>query len=526
MGVSCWKKGLAGSLAALCLTGTAFAGSWQEKEVVPAEYKDIEYVANGELFWLEKPRERGITEYFHIREGLMTLPEGTMRGGDKDNSGIQVSGYAHDSYTENGSFSAIIVTGMANKARQGLILANGEEFFPMTPGKSFKVYDDGYVLIGERLYKDGVETGAAGILWRYYSLPDAWGAGGKNRYTLIDSKGELLADLPFLESIFESNSEIIIGRSNGKDKKKKAFRIWNMKLEEITPVGDEGFLSLVVLRKNVVKNGVSVREFEGIFARTKDGWSVYPYLGNASFGEPIKIDAREKEYFSSREVAPGYYRLGRPQGDGDFLLDINAKVVRRDANGVTSDGNRWTQQKWTSYAIPFPMIELGTDGLWYRTITNVRADAGHFIRLRDWEGEEITTLWESVYVGENYIVNRYNGMTRVVDMNGTQVKRFESPKEGYIPLVGKKEVPLQEEGQPRKFSVTEWKDWPGEGRYQPYYVREAWGILDLDTMADHVFSDPRFGRIVKVSDDGKRFWSYFETEKGKFKGIKEFSWVD
>jgi len=525
MGVSCWKKCLAVFLAVSCLTGTAFAGSWQEKEVVTAEYKDIEYVAKGELFWLEKPRERGISEYFHIREGLMTLPEGAMKGGTRDDEGIKVTDYAHDSYVGQQNYPLIITTGRANKALRGLVDVNGKEILPLTPGKDIVVYEDGFVRLDGALYKDGSPTGAKGVNRRYHAYPDAWDAGSKKEITLINSKGDVLAELPFVDSIFDSAPGIIIGKSNGKDKKRKAYRVWDMGLEEITPVED-GFEDLVVLRKTVTKEGTKTRELEGIFARTrKVGWHIYPYLGDAKFGEPIPVAAKENEYFSASEVAPGYYRLGRPQGDGDYLLDMNARLVNRDANGFAFGGKLYTQEKWTSGRIFIPILSI-SGGSWWFSAANVKTDGSHLVRLRDMNGQEITTLWESVYLGDNYIVNRYNGETKVVNAEGTVVKRYDSAKRGYIPLVGKKDIPEQEEGQPRQFGVTEWKDWPGGGRYQPFCEGGQWGILDLDTMREHVSPEPRFGQIVKVSDDGKQFWCYFETEKGKFKGIKQFDWVD
>lgn len=507
----------------MSLTFTAFAGHWEERIVVPAEYQNIEYVAQGELFWLQKPKEKGVKEYFHIKEGYKVLPSGVERGGTKESGGVSMSAYAHDGYIDQKPFGMIEVVAQADKNSSGLIRFDGEEVSALRKTKGIRIYTDGYQLMDGVVFKDGEETGAKGIARRYTPLKDAWWTADKKSNRIVNSKGERLGEFPFAEYVMYSAPELIIGKSNGMDKKKKAYRIWNLNLEEITPAS-EGFLDLLVLRKSVVKNEVSTQALEGVLGYTKEkGWAFYPYIGNASFGDPIAIEAKEKEYFSAVEVAPGYYRLGRPQGDGDFLLDLQAKKVRRDANGLAFEGKYLTQEKWTSGTFFVPFVG-GIGNTWFASIGSIQTDSSHLVRLRTLDGEEVTTLWEAVYQGKEAIVNRYNGETKVITADGLYAKHFRSAKEGYFPLVGKKDIPEQEEGRPQQFGITEWKDWPGGGRYQPYVERGVWSIFDLEALKDHITPQSHYGQIIKVSDDGTQFWSYFQ--EGKLKGIKQFKWVE
>lgn len=497
-----------------------FAGQWVEKEVVPATYQKIEYIAQGELFWLYKPKEKASAEYFHIEAGLNTLPEGLRKGKD---DGIAVARYAYDGYSKNVPF--VLIQASRGPA-QGLYDLKGNEVLPVDNYSSFKVYSDGFIQTSKGLYKDGKLLTNKVFSSRATTLPDAWIIGGKE-ITVASQNGEAIAKLPFLSELSLFGPDIIIGKSNGKDKKEKNYRVWNFQLEDITPKA-EGFLDLVILQKTASSEDSLSRELEGFLARTKDGWAIYPYLGNASFGSAIPVESKVKEFYFAKEAGQGYYRLGRPQGDGDFLLDIKNCIVKKDANGVLFSNNtiRYTQEKWTSGRFYVP-VAFGWGNYYsgmYYSLGSVQSDGSHLVRLRDENGEEITTLWESVYLGDHYAVNRYNGETKIIDYNGNTVRHYSSSKEGFIPLVGKKEIPEQEEGKPQQFGTTEWNDWPGKGRYQPYCENEIWGVLDLDTAYEYVSPEPRFGRIVKISDDGKHFWSYFE--EGKLRGIKQFDWKE
>lgn len=515
------KKGVFLAIIFFIFSSQTFAGQWVEKEVVPAEYQKMEYIVQGEIFWLYKPKEKNPTEYFHIEEGLNSLPEGLRKGKD---DGVVVANYAYDGYSNNSTF--VLIQASRGPA-QGLFDLKGNEVLPVDNYSDFKVYSDGFIQTSKGLYKNGKQVNKQTFSSRSRNLPDAWIVGGKE-ISVVNHEGEAIAKLPFLSELSLFGPDIIIGKSNGKDKKAKNYRVWNFQLEDITPQ-TEGFLDLVILRKTVADEELWRQELEGFLGRTKEGWALYPYLGDASFGSAIPIESKVKEFYFAEEVEPGYYRLGRPPGDGDFLLDIKNRVVRKDANGVVLSNNKvyYTQEKWTSGRFYMP-IAFGWGnfcyGGTYYSIGTVQSDGSHLVRLRDENGEEITTLWESVYLGKHYAVNRYNGETKVLDYNGNVAKRYSSAKEGFIPLVGKKEIPEQEEGKPQQFGTTEWIDWPGGGQYQPYCENGNWGVLDIDTAYEHVSPDSRFGRIIKVSNDGQHFWSYFE--KGKLKGIKQFDWVE
>ena len=513
-------------LATVFICGSASAGNWQEKVVVPAGYQEIEYVAAGELFWLKKPKEKNPVQYFHIYSGLKNLPEGLERGGTDINKGVVETNYAYDGYTKNSSFPLIQVAQTGKRSQQGLMDFSSNMVLPIGGYKYFYVYDDGYVNTGDELYKDGQLTMTMKDLRRHREIADGW-YGDKNQSTIYNHKNEVIAELPF---VYKDNNkeflyfgpEVILAKSNGKDGQPKGYRVWNMKLEDVTPI-KEGFKELIALKKTVTENGVETRKLEAILVRTEPGWSMYPYLGNDKFGEAITIAADEKEYYSSSEVAPGYYRLGRPQGDGDYLLDVKAGKVRKDANGLAYDGRRLTQEKWTSGRIFIPLV-MGGFSNFYASIFSVQTDGTHLVRLRDEKGEEIAIFWESVFLGNNYIVNRYGDETKIVDYNGTVVKRYENSKAGYLPMVGWRQTIEVEEGKPIEYNPIIWDNWPGEGRYQPYCQNGEWGILDIDTMKDLITSDARYGKIIRVSDDGKQFWSYFE--EGKMKGIKQFDWIE
>lgn len=516
------KKGLGCLLAAALICGSASAGSWQEKTMVPAEYEKIEYASNGKLFWLHQPKEKNPSRYFHTQEGFKALPDGLVRG---EGDGIRYDFYAYDGYENNDKSTLMIrVAEKDKKSRQGLVDLTGNVVVPTGDYKGFYLYRDGYTMLDDTLYKDGQQTTTMKGIWRRTAFPDAWSA-NNNSAILYNHKGEKIMDLPFVEKEWVSiTPDMIIGKSNGKDGKPKAYRAWNLKLEEITPT-TTGFKDILLLNTATPREGMTTNQIYGFFGRTEVGWSVYPYLGNGKFGEPIKIDAKEKEYSSCSEVAPGYYRLGRPQEDGDYLLDINGKTVRRDANGIDVKTGTLTQEKWRIDKFFMPFI-IGGSSFYFATGGMVTADGGHFVRLRKPDGKEFATLWDYVYLGNNYIVNRKDGQTRILTYTGEVVMNFATSEQGYLPLSGKEDtLPEEEDGKPGGFTDVDFSNWPGKGRYQPYYQNGDWGILDLETATDLVAPSFRYGKIVAVSDDGKQFWSYFD-QGSKLKGIKQFDWTE
>ena len=139
-------------LSSLCISGSVFAGSWQDKTVVPAEYEKIEYASNGDLFWLKKPKEKNPAQYFHIEDGMKELPAGTERG---EGDGIVYTSYAYNGYDKNTSKMMIQVAQKDKRSQQGLVDQSGNTVVPIGNYKSFTVYNDGYMIIGDTLYKDG-----------------------------------------------------------------------------------------------------------------------------------------------------------------------------------------------------------------------------------------------------------------------------------------------------------------------------------------------------------------------------------
>ena len=423
-----WKKSVVASLVFSCLAGTGLA-AWEEKAVVPVEYQKVEYQAEGEFFWLQKPGEKKPRSYYLLSGELKSLPDGVE---------------LRDKEVTYGSSS-------------------GEPLLQVSQG-------------------------------------------GKK--TLMSLREGRVAEGP-----------------GSKGLQKRA---------EVMLPGGVTFRSTLLLRRYVEENGEYVEKFEGVFGLTSSGWKVYPYLGEKNFGEPISIGTKENDYQNAVALQKGYYRLGRSHEDGDALLDLKNKLVRNDANGVAKDGTRFTQEKWVGSPIKMPgMIVMGggffgglVSGATYGVFSG-GSNSNHIIRLRDEKGGEITTFWEAISLGENYIGNRYKAETRIVDYDGNGVRSFSSAKEGYLPLLGKYDLPEQEEGKPRVFGKADWSNWPGEGRYQPYYRYGQWSVFDFTTGNELVDPEPRFGQIIKVSPDGNSFWSLIEEGKGKDRrfGVKRFDLV-
>ena len=70
-----WKKCVVASLILSCVAGTGLA-AWEEKAVVPVKFQKIEYQAEGEFFWLQKPGEKKPRSYYLLTGELKELPEG------------------------------------------------------------------------------------------------------------------------------------------------------------------------------------------------------------------------------------------------------------------------------------------------------------------------------------------------------------------------------------------------------------------------------------------------------------------
>ena len=509
-----WKKSLVASLVLSCLAGTGLA-AWEEKEILPVEYQKIEYKAEGKLFWLQKPGEKRPVSFYQLEKGLIQLPKAL----ELDSRDLVMSEYAYDGFTGAATQPLIQVQDSTDKSQKGLLGVDGKLVLPLGKyGNKFTYYADGVVLGKKEVFKDGEKVGELKNPVRAPGGPDIWYNLFKKK-EVYNSAGEVLAKPEFAGEFFYYHDEMILAKSDGKDKKPKRVRVWNSDGEEITPT-EEGFKDALLLKKTVEKKGILTNEIYGIFGRHEKGeWKLYPYEGQGKFAAPIEIDARESMYLDAQEVKPGFYRMGRPKDDGDHLLDVKNRIVREDANGIEFNDTRYTQQKWVDAPFAVPIF-IGP------VFTNIYVYGAnsHMIRLRDENGKEITTLWGAVYPMENFIVTRHNKETKIIDYNNQVQRSFNESKVGFIPLVGKYDIPEQEEGKPLVVGSTDWENWPGLGRYQPYYRYGEWSVMDMNTAKEHISPEQRFGRIIKVSDDGNTFWSLIEEGKGKERrfGIKRF----
>lgn len=353
-------------------------------------------------------------------------------------------------------------------------------------------------------------------------MPDTWYSfDQKEGVRLLNTKGELIQNFPFIKSLYFAGSDVIIGESNGTDGKPKGYRAWNLASEEIKLGDEEPLKNIFVLRKTVETGKVKTKTLEGVLGRKKSGWVFYPYLGNETFGEAVPIASKHKEYLSAHEASPGYYRLGRPDKAADELLDLkNAQVLMTVNDFPFSDGKHWYLETWESGGFTLPIV-IGGGNWWVGGLGRINTGTEYKVKFKDPNGNEIFKLSESVFFGKNYVINREFTRTRIYDYEGNLIRKLD---EGYFPVTGQTIVPPEVEGQPTKGAETFFNDWPGGGRYQPYYLYGFWGVFDTETGKDRIGYEPRFGQIITVSEDGSKFWSYF-TEKG-LTGIRQFEWID
>ena len=517
-----------GVLCFSSVVGLVNAGSWQETLTVPAEFEKVDYVDSGKLFWLQRPKEKHPKQFMNLSGKVVTLPDGTERGGTKDDLGIPTIYNGADNFPGNSNYSVVQFALSGKRSSQGLMdLETGKTIMPLGEYKDLTVYRDGYVTTGNwekmSIYKNGqllkADLKKAG---RYYPLKDTWYSfDGKDGLKLLNSQGEVIKELPHLKTLLFSGSDIFAGESNGKDGKPKGYRVWNASLEEIMLGNAEPFKDLLSLRKTQTEDGSDVKILEGLLGRKKEGWAFYPYLGNQNFGEAIPVAAKRKEYLSAREVLPGFYRLGRPIKEGDELLDLkNAQVLTTVNDFAHPENKHWYLETWETGGFYMPLFIPGGNW-WFGGFGKINTGTDHKVSIKDSSGDEILKLTESVFFGKSLLINREFNRTRVYDYEGNLIRKVD---EGYFPVTGQTIVPPEVEGQPRKMPETVFKNWPGAGRYQPYYMYGNWGIFDMETGKDRISSEPRFGQIVTVSEDGSKFWSYF-TENG-LTGIRQFEWID
>ena len=184
------------------------------------------------------------------------------------------------------------------------------------------------------------------------------------------------------------------------------------------------------------------------------------------------------------------------------------------------ENKHWYLETWETGGFYMPLFIPGGNW-WFGGFGKINTGTDHKVSIKDSSGDEILKLTESVFFGKSLLINREFNRTRVYDYEGNLIRKVD---EGYFPVTGQTIVPPEVEGQPRKMPETVFKNWPGDGRYQPYYMYGNWGIFDMETGKDRISSEPRFGQIVTVSEDGSKFWSYF-TENG-LTGIRQFEWID
>lgn len=136
------------------------AGSWQETMTVPAEYEKVEYVDSGKIFWLQRPKEKQPKQFFNLSGKLVTLPEGTERGGTKGDLGILSIANASDDFDQSTLYSVVQFAAIGKRSMQGIMEIDSQNIIiPLGEHGDVTVYRDGYVTTGTwdkmSIYKNG-----------------------------------------------------------------------------------------------------------------------------------------------------------------------------------------------------------------------------------------------------------------------------------------------------------------------------------------------------------------------------------
>ncbi len=168
-----------GVLCFSSVVGLVNAGSWQETLTVPAGFEKVDYVDSGKLFWLQRPKEKHPKQFMNLSGKVVTLPDGTERGGTKDDLGIPTIYNGADNFPGNSNYSVVQFALSGKRSSQGLMdLETGKTIMPLGEYKDLTVYRDGYVTTGNwekmSIYKNGqllkADLKKAG---RYYPLKDS-----------------------------------------------------------------------------------------------------------------------------------------------------------------------------------------------------------------------------------------------------------------------------------------------------------------------------------------------------------------
>ena len=497
-------------LCCLCLSlsSVSFA-AWEERELIPADYEKIRYSSDRKLFWLYSADEKMPRQYHQLGDQTRSIPVGR-----------ELASLYLMPYEENNQSKALLrVYPTGDKEKVGLVDFDGNEVLAPIVTKDIYGYKNGVLDTKEGFLVNGELTHAAKkdeYFYRVSRFEDGWRSNKNNKNSIINPKGEVLFELSYIDEFRNIHEDFIVGKSNGQDGKEKAYRLWNWDKEEITPI-ESGFQSLVLMYG---KKSDGTNELVGLLGKTKSALAFYSYKGEGNFTEPEVMDLKIRELSGSAyEVSPGFYRLS---GKEDAILDLKNKKLYPEKDDLIYNGTRLVQSKVVAKSTFIPIIVPVSGGSGFFAMGDtIRGNERMRYRFYDLEGKTLFDLWESVEYGEEVIINRKKGETQIVDYDGKLIRGFKSTKEGYIPLVGK----YKKSGEADEPIVGSM--WPGKGKYQPYYNGVGWGILDKDTGKDILMPDAKYGYIITVDAEGKRFWSLFGSGEGKGRryGVKQFDWA-
>ncbi|MBP7248201.1 MAG: hypothetical protein KBA38_03230 [Negativicutes bacterium] len=496
-----WKKVLVASVVGCSVMGTSFA-AWQEKEVVPAEYEKIAYNGAEKLFWLSSSGEEMPSQYHQLGDKTRVIPVG------KELVSYKIK------YYQNKPLLQIRSTG--SKEEVGLIDLNGTEVLAPIKTKELLSYQDsGIVRTKEGLFEKGeliLPAKKDEYFYQESHFEDGWYSNKRDKNKIFNRKGETLFEVPYTEEFWILSKDFVYGKSNGKDGKPKGYRLWNWENKEITPI-EVGFQDVSFLTGS--------KGLNGMLGKTKAGWAFYPYEGDGKFGSPEPMAFKFKGLSNGSEVSPGLYSLYETGKYDDLILDLKSQKSYPKADRLVANGTRLVQEEIVQKKSFIPLIVPISGGGFLAMGDTIRGNERLRYRVTGLDGVKIIDLWESTEFGEKVMINRKKGETRIYDYNGNVLKEFKSTKEGYIPMVGKYKN-SGEADEPLAGSM-----WPGDGKYQPYFDGTGWGILDKDTGVDYLAPDAKYGYIISVDKEGKRFWTLFGSGEGKERryGVKQFDLV-
>ena len=485
----------------LSLIGSPCTAAWHEKIVVPAEYEKMDYNSSGHFFWLFRKAKELPRDYYQLEDQLRSLPEQFERGRDYLNP-IPVDKVGEDRRRDYLKELLILVQERGKAEKKGLVDLEGNVVVP-TLGNEEPVsyYEDGFYDTTKGIGKDGVivfpesdgreisrvnGTGPLVGLFQY-----------NQSYQLLNGKREVAWEITYSDEIQLMWGELVYGKSNGTDGNPQEYRIWNSKSEDITPY-KEGFEGIVVLNSPFERVNKQSLYRRGILGETKDGWFFYPYE-KGKFGASIPIEGIALKSFQvifAIQQSPNRYMI---LADKQITLNM-------------------VERKMYSYYDPdISVINKGRNFFTY-----LLEGEKERVRISDLNKKVIFEIvGDKSAMGEEVFYLRDGKVSRIFNYEGKVEREFSSFQERYIPSLWRDSVP---DGAGEKLAGALRQKW---GKYQPFYSSGIWGIMNRDTGKDVVEPDSRYGSIIIVSEDGKRFWSLFGEGEGTERryGLKQFDLV-